>query len=91
MLLQRLRLRTSPLDLRGFVRRLSPAAIILGSALNILEAGKFTRCITILGRAKSEFKAVSIGLLIFPPVEGQDAFSGLQTQAMSLYIMRLVT
>ena len=91
MLSQRLRLWTSSLDVRGSVRRLSPAAIILGSTLNLLEAGKFTRCIAILGRAKAECQAVSIGLLIFPPAEGQDAFSGLQTQAMSLYIMRLVT
>ncbi|KNG46179.1 hypothetical protein TW65_07075 [Stemphylium lycopersici] len=56
--------------LRG-CSNLSPAAVLLGTSLNILEA-------------------VSIGLLIFPPASQETSFAGLQSQAMSLYIMSTV-
>lgn len=81
------KLRRKSIEWTRFIGRISPAAIILGSALNILEAGEFG---TVNEGPKTLAKpySVSIGLLIFPPAEHQDAFSGLQTQAMALYIIR---
>ncbi|KAF2727544.1 hypothetical protein EJ04DRAFT_594717 [Polyplosphaeria fusca] len=51
---------------------ISPAAILLGITLNVLDT-------------------VSTGLLVFPSSEnGSTTFSGLQTQAMSLYVMSTI-
>lgn len=88
MITRKLRPWVQTLDWRRSIRCLSPGAIILGSALNILEAGKSIPCFLSLYQTLAEPQTVSIGLLLFPPAEGQDAFSGLQTQAMSMYIMR---
>ncbi|KAF2653097.1 hypothetical protein K491DRAFT_21363 [Lophiostoma macrostomum CBS 122681] len=56
----------------SIIRSISPAAILLGLTLNVLDA-------------------VSMGLLIFPSAEnGSTTFAGLQTQAMSLYVMSTI-
>lgn len=68
----------------AMLKDLSLAAIILGVLLNLLEAGKYPGLDFMLALIST----VSLGLLIFPVSEESEAFAGLETKGISLFIMR---